>query len=74
MNTDREPKPSPSTIPILQGEVFEQLRRELNLDYFQSAVQSGEHPTNLIKGLTFDVFDKIVSLGGDSLYKHYLMN
>lgn len=74
MNTDTEPRPSPVTIPILQREVFEQLRQELNLDYFQSAVQAGEHPTNLIKSLTFDTFDKIASMGGDSLYKHYLTN
>lgn len=69
MVTDYESQPSPTTIPILQREVFDQLRQELNLDYFQSPVKSGEQPSNLIIDLAYDTFDKIASMGGAILVK-----
>lgn len=70
---NKEPQPPSGVIPVLQRETIEQLRKELNLDYYQSAVKTGEYPNALISELAFNTFDKINSMGGNGLFKHYLI-
>ena len=74
MKPDKEPQLPSGFIPILQRETIEELRRQLNLDYTQSAVKSGKSPFRLVGELAFDVFDKINSMGGDGLLRRYLIH
>lgn len=59
--------PQQEVIPVLPQETFDQLRRELNLDYYKSLIKTGEAPAVLLRDFAVNIFGDIANEGGNLL-------